>query len=176
MSPCRVTAEVGAFQRSSQLDSGSTRTTSRFMALLQCQAHPRALSQADGSTQIEALRAQTGAASLQDAKPQPSGTNELRGLELWLQRKVRVQPAGRYGAGQRSVQRADLFLGHDALDVLGLALDTIAPAAVRFDRQAADDGIDAALLDHGAALRALLLVVDIVVNRVTMRHRLLPLK
>src|SRR5689334_10717978 len=30
VSPCRVTAEVGAFQRSSQVESGSTRMTSRF--------------------------------------------------------------------------------------------------------------------------------------------------
>src|SRR3954454_16947128 len=73
--------------------------------------------------------------------------------------------------GVRSAQPADLFLGHHALDILGLALDPIAGAAVRLDRQATDDGIDAALLDDGAALRALQLVVDIVINRVIVRHR-----
>nr|WP_312022855.1 hypothetical protein [Bradyrhizobium sp. 2S1] len=31
MLPARVTGEAGAFQRSSQLEIGSTRTTSRFM-------------------------------------------------------------------------------------------------------------------------------------------------
>src|ERR1700755_340098 len=72
----------------------------------------------------------------------------------------------------RSAQPADLFLGHHALDILGLALDAVARAAVRLDRQAADDGIDTALLDDGAALRALQLVVDIVVDRVIVRHRL----
>src|SRR4030081_3761119 len=71
----------------------------------------------------------------------------------------------------RSAQPADLFLGHHALDVLGLALDPVARAAVRLDRQPADDGIDAALLDDGAALRALQLVVDIVIDRVIVRHR-----
>src|SRR6185295_17644695 len=74
-------------------------------------------------------------------------------------------------AATRSAQPADLLLGHHALDVLGLALDAVARAAVRLDRQAADDGIDAALLDDGAALRALQLVVDIVINRVIVRHR-----
>src|SRR4051795_3843316 len=70
-----------------------------------------------------------------------------------------------------SSQPADLFLGHHALDILGLALDAVARAAVRLDRQAADDGIDAALLDDGAALRALQLVVNIVIDRVVVRHR-----
>src|SRR3954471_1744113 len=81
-----------------------------------------------------------------------------------------MRPPGR-GAAARSAQTADLFLGHHPLDVLGLALDAITRAAVRLDRQAADDGIDAALLDDGAALRALQLVVNIVINRVIVRHR-----
>src|ERR1700743_2012384 len=33
MLPARVTAEVGAFQRSSQVEIGSTRMTSRFIAM-----------------------------------------------------------------------------------------------------------------------------------------------
>src|SRR5712675_1490603 len=73
--------------------------------------------------------------------------------------------------GSGSVEPADLFLGHHALDILGLALDAVARTAVRLDRQAADDGIDAALLDDGAALRALQLVVDVVIYRVIVRHR-----
>src|SRR4051794_15519912 len=71
----------------------------------------------------------------------------------------------------RSAEPADLLLGHHTLDILGLALDAVAWAAVRLDRQTADDGIDAALLDDGAALRALQLVVNIVINRVIVRHR-----
>ena len=70
-----------------------------------------------------------------------------------------------------SVQTADLLLGYDALDVLGLALDPVARAPVRLDRQAGDNGIDAALLDDGAALRPLKLVVDVVVDRVIVGHR-----
>src|SRR6266567_688431 len=69
-----------------------------------------------------------------------------------------------------SAEPADLLLGHHALDILGLALDAVARAAVRLDRQAADDGIDAALLDVGAALRPLLLVMDVVVDREIMGH------
>src|SRR6266481_7088538 len=71
-----------------------------------------------------------------------------------------------------STQPADLFFGHHALDIFGLALDAVARASVRLDRQARNDGIDAALLDAGAALRPLQLVVDIVVDRVIMGHRL----
>src|SRR5476651_293919 len=71
----------------------------------------------------------------------------------------------------RSAEPADLFLGHHALDILSLALDAIARAAVRLDRQAGDNGIDAALLDDGAALRTLQLVVDVIINRVIMGHR-----
>src|SRR6266851_5676870 len=71
-----------------------------------------------------------------------------------------------------STQPADLFLGHHALDIFGLALDAVARASVRLDRQARNDGIDAALLDAGAALRPLQLVVNIVVNRVIVGHRL----
>src|ERR1700727_663353 len=70
-----------------------------------------------------------------------------------------------------SIQPADLFLGHHALDVLGLALDAIARTSIRLDRQAGDDGIDAALLDDGATLRPLQLVMDVVVDRVIMGHR-----
>src|SRR5258708_28161106 len=70
----------------------------------------------------------------------------------------------------RSAQPADLLLGHHALDILGLALDAVARAAVRLDRKAANDGIDTALLDVGAALRPLLLVMDVVVDREIMGH------
>src|ERR1700692_4500637 len=70
----------------------------------------------------------------------------------------------------RSAQPSHLLLGHHALDILGLALDAVARAAVRLDRQAADDGIDAALLDVRAAPRPLLLVVDVVIDREMMGH------
>src|SRR5664279_2911885 len=69
-----------------------------------------------------------------------------------------------------SAEPADLLFGHHALDILGLALDPVARAAVRLDRQATDDGIDAALLDVGAALRTLLLVMDVVIDREVMGH------
>src|ERR1700692_12429 len=47
----------------------------------------------------------------------------------------------------------------------------VPPPPVRLDRQAADDGIDAALLGDGAALRPLLLVVNVVVDCEIMGHR-----
>lgn len=70
-----------------------------------------------------------------------------------------------------SAKPRDLFLGHDALDVFGLALDTIARTAIGFDRQAGDDGVDATFLHRGAALRALLLVMNVVIDREVMGHR-----
>src|SRR4051812_33830071 len=82
------------------------------------------------------------------------------------------EPRQSRGAGAGSLQRADLLLGDDAFDVLALALDAIAAASVGFDRQAADDGIDAALFQDGAALRALQLVKYVVIDRVAVRHRL----
>src|SRR6476660_8890707 len=72
---------------------------------------------------------------------------------------------------QESAEPGNLLLGHDALDILGLALDTIARAAVGLDRQAGNDGVDAAFLRRGAALRALLLVMNVVIDRVVMGHR-----
>src|SRR4051794_26717595 len=71
-----------------------------------------------------------------------------------------------------SIQPADLFLGHHALDILGPALDAIARASIRLDRQAGDDGIDAALLVVGATLRPLQLMMDIVIDREIVGHRL----
>jgi hypothetical protein len=73
---------------------------------------------------------------------------------------------------RRSAQPADLFLGYHALDVFGLAFDAIARAAIRFDRQASDNRIDAALPRVGAALRPLQLVVNVVVDREIVGHRL----
>jgi hypothetical protein len=74
-------------------------------------------------------------------------------------------------ARDRSAEPGDLLLGHDALDVLGLALDTIARAAIGLDRQAGNDGVDAAFLRRGTALRALLLVMNVVIDRIVMGHR-----
>ena len=70
-----------------------------------------------------------------------------------------------------SAEPADLLLGHDALDVFGLALDAIARAAVGLDREAADDGLDASFLDGGAALRPLQLVVHVVIDRKIVGHQ-----
>src|ERR1700731_5047736 len=72
-----------------------------------------------------------------------------------------------------SIQPADLLLGHHALDILGLALDAVARASIGFDRQACDDGIDAALLDDGASLRPLKLVMNVVIDSEIMGHRLI---
>src|SRR5437764_8776658 len=82
--------------------------------------------------------------------------------------KRRIRPAGRKSG--RSAERADLLLGHHALDVLGLALDAIARPSVGLDRQPAHDGIDASLLDAGAALGSLKLMMNVVIDRVAMRH------
>src|SRR5260370_40662806 len=71
-----------------------------------------------------------------------------------------------------SIQPANLFLGHHALDILGLAFDAVARASVRLDRQAGDDGIDAALLGDGATLRPLQLVMDVIIDREIVSHRL----
>src|SRR5258708_32276850 len=71
----------------------------------------------------------------------------------------------------RSIQPADLFLGHHALDILGLALDAVTWTAVGLDRQAGDDGVDASLLGDSAALRALYLMVNVVVDREIVGHR-----
>jgi hypothetical protein len=72
----------------------------------------------------------------------------------------------------RSIQPADLFLGHYAFDILALALDTVTWTTVGLDRQTADDGINAAFLGNSAALRALLLVVNVVIDSEIMGHRL----
>src|SRR5205085_5565101 len=88
-------------------------------------------------------------------------------------RSAFANAAARYQGGGLP-QTADLFLGHHALDVLGLALDAVARAPVGLDRQAADDGIDAALGGGGAALRSLNLMMDIVVNSVNMGHLYSP--
>src|SRR5258707_133373 len=42
----------------------------------------------------------------------------------------------------------------------------------QLDRQAGDNGVDAALFDRRAALRPLQLVVNVVIDRVIMSHRL----
>jgi len=70
-----------------------------------------------------------------------------------------------------SAEPGNLFLGHDPLDVIALALDAIARAAVCLDRQAGHDGVDAALLRRGASLWALLLVMNVVVDREVVGHR-----
>jgi hypothetical protein len=76
----------------------------------------------------------------------------------------------------QSAKPADLFLGHHPLELFGLALDTVTGTSVRLNGQAADDRIDAALLNHGAALRSLDLVVDVIIYRVNMGHRSLSTK
>src|ERR1700753_1586724 len=72
----------------------------------------------------------------------------------------------------RSIQPADLFLGHDALDIAGLALDAVTRAAVGLDRQTRDDGIDVLFPRAGAALRPLRLMMNVFINCEIVGHRL----
>src|ERR1700744_5868684 len=74
----------------------------------------------------------------------------------------------------RSAEPADLLLGHNAFDVLGLALDAVTRTSIGLDRQAGHDGINAALLDAGATLRPLKLMMNVVVDREIVSHRLCP--
>src|ERR1700754_632902 len=89
VSPCRVTAEVGAFHRSSQVDNGSTRMTSRFMfspmaARSRFKRQPTAFVAQDVSTAVEVLGfLQRGA--LMECRPcarksPPVGASGLRSL------------------------------------------------------------------------------------------------
>ena len=63
------------------------------------------------------------------------------------------------------------IFGHDAFNIFRLALDAVARAAVRLDRQAGDDSVHAALLDRGPALRALQLVMNVIIDRKIVGHR-----
>jgi hypothetical protein len=104
------------------------------------------------------------------ADPPGIASNKKTGMAHRKGRRVQSQRRG-------SAQPADLFLGHHPLDVLSLAFDAVTRASVRLDGQACDDGIDASLPGDGAALRPLKLVVDIVIDRVIVRHRaIFPLK
>src|SRR5476651_1666761 len=67
-------------------------------------------------------------------------------------------------------QLADLFLGDDALDFFGRALDPVARPSVRLDRQPGDDGVDVALLRHVAALRPLKMEQHVVIDCVVVGH------
>jgi len=87
-------------------------------------------------------------------------------------RRNRQAPSRQNSNGGGSAEPADLLLGHDALDVLGLALDAVARATVRLDRQTGDNGVDASLLDRRAALRPLQLVMNVVIDREIVGHRL----
>src|SRR5580765_757017 len=69
-------------------------------------------------------------------------------------------------SAEPSAQSRDLLLGHEALDILGLAPDAVARASVGLDRQTGDNGINGSLLDRGAALRPLQLVMYVVIDRV----------
>jgi hypothetical protein len=71
---------------------------------------------------------------------------------------------------RRLAQLADLLLGNDALDFLSLALDPVAEASVRLDRQASGDGIDALLHGDVAALRLLWVEQHVVIDRVMIWH------
>src|SRR3954468_20831175 len=97
----------------------------------------------------------------------PSGS--ARGQQIVCS-AIKMKSRDRREPDRKSAEPADLFLGHHALDLLSLALDAVTGAAVSLDRQAADDGIDAALGGGGAALRSLDLVMDVIVNSVNMRH------
>src|ERR1700760_241474 len=57
-------------------------------------------------------------------------------------RRTWIMAERRWRTANRSIQPADLFLGHDALDIAGFALDPVTRTAIGLDRQARDDGVD----------------------------------
>ncbi len=64
-----------------------------------------------------------------------------------------------------SLRPAELLFGHDPLDVLGLASDTIPQASIRLDRHAAHNRVDVRPDFLGAALGALTLMMNVVIDR-----------
>src|SRR6202012_1392644 len=95
--------------------------------------------------------------------PRPAPTKPRR---RWITAREGARTA------DRSIHPADLFLGHDALDIAGLALDAVTRAAVGLDRQTRDDGIDVLFPSAGAALRPLRLMMNVFINCEIVGHRL----
>jgi hypothetical protein len=63
-----------------------------------------------------------------------------------------------------------LLFGHDTLDIVGLAPDPVAKPTVGLDRKAGDDSIDGTLFELSAALRSLTLVMNVIIDRIGVRH------
>jgi len=62
-------------------------------------------------------------------------------------------------------------LGHYSLEILFLALDSISRTSVGLHRQERENCIDIALLDDFAALRSVNLAEDMVVDMISVLHR-----
>jgi hypothetical protein len=76
--------------------------------------------------------------------------------------------------GDLSQWPAKLVFRYNALNIVGLASDAIADAPVSFDRHARNDGVDIGADVLGTALRPLMLMTNIVVLGVNMRHPIRP--
>jgi hypothetical protein len=71
---------------------------------------------------------------------------------------------------RRSAQLADLLLGNDALEFLGLALDPVAESSVRLDRHEGGDSINALRYGDVATLWLLRVEQHVVIDRVMIWH------
>jgi hypothetical protein len=69
---------------------------------------------------------------------------------------------------------AELVFRHNPFNVLSLASDAIADAAIGLDRHARDNGIDVGAEVVGTALRPLLLMTNIVILGKKVRHPIRP--
>jgi hypothetical protein len=68
------------------------------------------------------------------------------------------------------VETTQQFLGYDPLEILFPALDAIPGTPVRLYGQQGENGIDVTRLDKIAALRPLMLVMDVVVDMIDVFH------
>jgi hypothetical protein len=74
------------------------------------------------------------------------------------------------GKSSGLVETTEQFLGYDPLEILFVALDPIPRTPVRLYGQQGENGIDMTRLDSVAALRPLMLVMDVVVDMIDVFH------
>ena len=68
------------------------------------------------------------------------------------------------------VETTQQFLGYDPLEILFVALDPIPGTPARLYGQQGENGVDTTRLDSVAALRPLMLVMDVIVDMVDVFH------
>jgi hypothetical protein len=68
------------------------------------------------------------------------------------------------------IETTQKFLGYDPLEILFPALDAIPGTPVRLYGQQGENGIDMTRLDSVAALRPLMLVMNVVVDMIDVFH------